>query len=192
MTKSNEQTATVERTAKGRTVRTDADSKFPTDKQLRAETEADLRRIAKETGAPRARAVTKAATELGRGITSRAAPQSAKAMADAKVAAKAAAPASNKTDKAAAKAKAKVDAKAKVEQRKAERASWSADRPYKVLVKAADCNLRDGTWTKVMVETALSHKTTAAANAALAKHREFGSRKIDWKWLANVRKYIQF
>lgn len=141
-----------------------------------------------------AKLLAKQPAQLARGVKAGQAPHSAKALSDA--AAKAKAPAATKADAVQAKAKAKTDAKAaraaKAEAKASERQSWKTDRPYKVLVKLDDIALRDGTWTKVMVEIALSHKDTATASAALAKHREFGSRKIDWKWLADVRKYVQF
>lgn len=187
MTKTNEKTATAVRATKKVLGEKDIAiaGKRQSAKELRDEQEADLKRIAKEMGAPHA-------AQLARGIKAGQAPHSAKALSDAAAKVKT----TGKADAVQAKGKAKADAKAarqaKAEAKAAERQSWKTDRPYKVLVKLGDIALRDGTWTKVMVETALSHKDTGAANAALAKHREFGSRKIDWKWLADVRKYIQF
>lgn len=61
------------------------DFAHPTDKQMRAEIEADLRKIANETGAPRlAQLGQKQPTQLARGISSREAPQSAAAMAESR------------------------------------------------------------------------------------------------------------
>lgn len=192
MTKTNATATVAAKTAKAKKVLTEKDipiGTLPTAKALRDEQEKELRAEAKASGAPRA-------AQLARGIKTGQAPHSAKALADAAAKVTKAAPAANKADAVQAKAKAKSDAKAaraaKTEAKAADRQSWKTDRPYKVLVKLDDITLRDGTWTKVMVETALSHKDTGSANAALAKHREFGSRKIDWKWLADSRKYIAF
>lgn len=121
--------------------------------------------------------------KLARGVDARSAPQSAKAVQDS-----------------AAKAKpAKAPAKAAATAKKAERAAAKAkasnpDRPYKVLVKFADTGIRPGTWTTFMVEAILSHKSTAAANAATQakRDREFGGKKLDFNWVANVKKFIQF
>lgn len=126
----------------------------------------------------------KGKAQLARGITAKDAEQSAKAVADQH---KGAAKATNKADAATQK-----PAEAKKAARKAEAAAAKGDRKYKPLVKLSDITLRDGTWTKVMVETAMGHTSTDAANAALAKNREYGSRKIDWKWLADTRHYIKF
>lgn len=117
--------------------------------------------------------------QLARGVTSRDAPQAAKAVADQRGKAKPA----NKADAVQVKGKAKADTKA---------AAPKGDRKYKVVVKLADISLRPDTWTKVMVETALANASTEAANAALKKDRKFGDRKIDWKWLSDVRGYIKF
>lgn len=123
--------------------------------------------------------------KLARGVDARSAPNSAKAVADNAAKAK-------PVKGAAAKA-----AKAKATERKVakatERASAKADRKYKALVKAADCNLREGTWTETMVKTILAHTSTHAAQAAMDSARgEFKGRKLDFKWAADVRNYIKF
>lgn len=139
-----------------------------------------------------AKAVAEASqAQLARGIKGREAPHSAKALADNAAALKATAPkADPKAEKPAKAAKARLEAKK--EERKAERASWKQDRTYKVVAKLDDINMRPGTWTETMITVALAHTSTDKANAALAKHREFGDRKIDWKWLSDTRGYIKF
>lgn len=186
MTKTNAQTAVATKTAAAKPkkvlgvediVIAGKPGKAPA--KEKAELNRELNKIAAETGAPRANA------QLARGIKAADAQQSAKAVADQNRAKP-----TNKADAATQKpAKA---AEVKKAARKAEAEKAKGDRKYKVVTKLADITLRDGTWTKVMVETALGHTSTDAANAALAKNREFGSRKIDWKWLADVRKYIAF
>lgn len=65
------------------------DFAHPTDKQMRAEIEADLRKIASETGAPRlAQLGQKQPTQLARGINTRQAPHSAAALAAGRAKAK--------------------------------------------------------------------------------------------------------
>lgn len=120
------------------------------------------------------------AAKLAKGITGRDAPHASKAIADANAKAKPVA-------KKAAEAKKAVKAEAKAKAAK-------PDRPYKHLVKLADITLRPGTWTEYMVQTIMSHKTTAAANAAsqAKRDREFGGKKLDFKWTADAKKYIAF
>jgi hypothetical protein len=122
--------------------------------------------------------------KLAKGLNGRDAPHSSKAVADgrAKAPAKPAKPA-----KAAAQAKKAERAEAKAKAQK-------ADRPYKALVKFADTGVRPGTWTTFMVETILAHKSTDAAMKAseARRNREFGGKKLDFKWAADVKKFIQF
>lgn len=122
--------------------------------------------------------------KLARGVDARSAPQSAKAVADSAAKAK---PAKAAPAKAAATAK-------KAERAEAKAKAANPDRPYKVLVKFADTGIRPGTWTTFMVESILAHKSTAAANAATQarRDREFGGKKLDFKWVADVKKFIQF
>ena len=132
----------------------------------------------------------KAKAQLARGLDSRSAPHSAKAIYDAN------GRGTNKADKVQAKGKAKSDvksaAKAKVEARKAEKQKMKGNRPYKVLIKPADVTAREGTWRRVMIDVVMAHKDTESANAAMLKNREFGStHKIDFRFMVNNR-YIEF
>jgi hypothetical protein len=43
-----------------------------------------------------------------------------------------------------------------------------------------------------MLETIMAHTSTHAAQAACSKSREYGARKLDFKWTAEKRKYIKF
>lgn len=57
----------------------------------------------------------------------------------------------------------------------------AADRKITPITKTVA--LREGTWTHFMVLTAIQSKTTFAADALVAKHKEFGHKKMDWSWL---------
>jgi hypothetical protein len=126
---------------------------------------------------------------LARGVESRAAPHSAKAIHDSKERT------TNRADAAQAKGKAKSDVKsalaAKKEARKVEKVKASGNRTYKVLLKPADITAREGTWRRAMIDVTIAHKDTDSANAAMLKHREFSKNKIDFKFMAN-NKYIEF
>lgn len=164
------------------------DFRGKTDKQLAAEMEAELRALAAATGTKRAITAV-VSPKLANGVTARTAPQSAAAVA-ANVAKATKATKATKaapTPAAPAKATAATAATAATPARN----KWDQDRPYKALVAPADITARDGTWRRMLILTALAATNTAAADAALKKHREFGSRKIDWRWLA-AQKYIAF
>ena len=150
----------------------------PTAAELKKRTARELATIAAKEGAPRANAAVARATAMAKGVNGRTAPQSAKAFSDG----------SAKATKAVKGAQPAKPAKAGT----ATRSTWGDDRDYKALVKADECNLREGTWTEHMVLTALAHGNIGKANAAHAKSGKFADKKIDWKWLADVRKYLQF
>lgn len=120
-------------------------------------------------------------TKMAAGVDSRNSPHTAKAVADNKAAqAKGKAPAkSTRTATGARKATAPVTGET---------------RKYAEVKSATkDMVMRAGSWTEYMVQTALAHKDTASANAALAaKPFDGKARRIDWNWLANVRGYIKF
>jgi hypothetical protein len=122
-----------------------------------------------------AKLAEKPKAQLARGVNSNHAPHSAKAVSDSN------GKATNKADKVVAKAKVKAQAKEKVEARKSERQSWTQNLSYKW---TGENNARPGTWRHAMLDTASKNTTTDAGNKAMTKNREFGSRKIDWRWLA--------
>lgn len=154
----------------------------PTAKELKAKIARELATIAAKEGAPRASAAVAKATAMAKGVNGRTAPQSAKAFSDGSAKATKAAILVDLCAQPAKPAKAGT----------ATRSTWGDDRDYKALVEADECNLREGTWTEHMVLTALAHGNIGKANAAHAKSGKFADKKIDWKWLADVRKYLQF
>lgn len=182
MTKTNAQTATKTRAAKAapaatkaakaeaapakpakaKKVLSDADFSFPTDKEIRAELEADLRK----SGLPRA-------AQLARGVAASAAPHSAKAVSDGR------AKANNKVD-AATQKPAKVKA-AKAEAKKAEAAKAKGNRPYKWI---GENKAREGTWRHAMLDCLSKNKDKDSASACMRKHKEFSNNLIDFRWSA--------
>jgi hypothetical protein len=185
MTKTNKATKTASANAKAAAkaqpvTAAEAKAIFPgktTRRDIDAATAADLRKIAAETGAPRAMA---SEAQLARGIRGGQAPHSAKALSDA-AAKRNTAKTANKADAVVAKGKAKADAKAD----KPARQSWTENRKYKATFKASEIVAREGTWRRAMLECVVANTTTDAANACCAKNREYGqSHKIDWRWLA--------
>lgn len=187
MTKTNAQTATKTRAAKAKAapaatkaakaeavpakpakakkVLTDADFSFPTDKEIRAELEADLRK----SGLPRA-------AQLARGVAASAAPHSAKAVSDSR------AKANNKVDAATQKpAKAKAAKADKAEAKKAEAAKAKGNRPYKWI---GENKAREGTWRHAMLDCLSKNKDKDSASACMRKHKEFSNNLIDFRWSA--------
>jgi hypothetical protein len=75
--------------------------------------------------------------------------------------------------------------------REARAAEGAKDRKYKALVKLGDLKLRDGSWTARMVEIILGNKTTDAAKSALLADKEYGDRRLDFKW-AEGKGFIEF
>lgn len=75
--------------------------------------------------------------------------------------------------------------------REARASAAQEDRKYKTLVKRGDIKTREGTWTEAMVDIIMSNKTTDAAKAELADHKEFGERRLDFGW-AEKKGYISF
>lgn len=117
------------------------------------------------------------AAKLANGVSSRAAPHSAKSVSDAKPVA------------TPAKGKATPAPKGKATPAKAAKPAPGADRTYKHGPKANDA--RVGTWRAAMLGVILAHTSTAKANAAQAKAREFSDRKLDFNWCAKEG-YITF
>lgn len=94
---------------------------------------------------------------------------------------KAAAP---KADKAApAKGKGNTEALAKA--REARTAEGAKDKKYKVLTKLKDIKLRENSWTEAMTTAIVNNTSTDAAKAEIAEHKEFGDRRLDFKWAAD-------
>lgn len=99
-----------------------------------------------------------------------------------------------KPAKAAAEKKApakKGNPEALAKAREARASAAQEDRKYKTLVKRADIKTREGTWTEAMVDIIMSNKSTDAAKAELAAHKEYGDRRLDFSW-AEKKGYISF
>jgi len=108
-------------------------------------------------------------------------------MAEKLVKKAAAKPAPKKAD--AAKPKGNPEALKKA--REARASKEAENRKYKVTAKLKDLTLREGSWTKFMVETILAHTTTDDAKAACKKSKEYGDKKLDFTWAA-AKGYIAF
>lgn len=113
-----------------------------------------------------------------KGVDGRSAPHASKAIADAR------AKANNKADavtqKPAPKAKAEKPAKEATKSKYSGAYKWTGEN-----------KARQGTWRYAMLECAKKNTTTDAGDACLKKDREFGSQKMDWRWMAN-QGYIKF
>lgn len=120
----------------------------------------------------------KPAAQLARGVESRAAPQSAKAVSDAK-AGQRRDPVAEKLlpkggDKKAAAAKAKPAKEAKVP------STGGIDRKYKA-TKKEDVSKPDS-FRNYMISTIRAHTQTSAAKAAHAASGKFGHERLNFKW----------
>lgn len=133
------------------------DFSIPSDKAIKADLEKDLRKIAKETGAPRAsqlEAAKREAAGLAKGVDGRNSPHSAKALGDERAKAKG----SNKADKKVEKEKAKADRKAA----RAAKASPKADDTRKITILKKDFAFgREGSARRMSWDACLKSKTVA-------------------------------
>lgn len=131
-----------------------------------------------------AKAQAESPAQMARGIKQGQAPQSAKALADAARVAKGA----NKADAATQKPTAGKAPKAKAPKADAPKAASKYSGEYKWV---GENKAREGTWRFVMLKCAETNTNTAAGDKCITKNREFGTRKIDWRWMAN-QNYIKF
>lgn len=152
---------TTTNAATARKVLTEKHFPFPTEKELTAKNEREIREIAAQTGAKRMAQIAQEqrSTGLARGVTGQNSPHSAKSIADAR----ARASASNKADKAGAKHSAAVAAKAA----RASKAAPKADDARKItIVDKAFVFGREGSARNAAWLTCTKSKTVAAYAAA--------------------------
>ncbi len=135
---------------------------MPTEKELKAQAEKELREEAKASGAPRIAAVEATKREkagLAKGLDGRNAPHSAKCVADDRAKSRA----NNKADKAAEKAKAKAEKKAaRVAERKAKAAPKADDTRKITIVDKKFTFGREGTARNMSWIACTKSKTVSA------------------------------
>lgn len=147
MTKTNAASKTAEVNAKatarkGKKVLKEEDFAMPTNAELTKANEADLRALAKQTGAPRINVLMQAKKEadgLAQGVNGQNSPHSAKSVKDARNKTKAAEKAAEEKSTVKGKAKAATSNKADAKAERSERAvTKKAEREAKATPKADD------------------------------------------------------
>lgn len=99
-------------------------------------------------------------------------------------------PVAKETARGAVKKGGGGNSEALAKAREARTAAANVNRTYKVVAKKENGG-REGTWTNYMIQVAQDNTDTDTCKAVVAKSKDYGHKKMDFKWLEE-KGYIKF